>query len=139
MPTPHLSLSPDSSAPVLALPTVPPGFAWTRHVESGGSISLVLAGELDLATREPFEAALADAQAKSDRVVLDLRALTLIDCASLFVIHAAAARSRREHAVMILLSPRGQVRRVLDLLGAPPGAAILEHHELPGADRKVAA
>lgn len=83
--------------------------------------------------------ALADAQTDSDRVLLDLAALTLIDCAALFVSFTAAARSRREDAVLILLTPRGQVRRVLDLVGAPTGVAILDHDDLPGKGARLAA
>lgn len=110
----------------------PPSFTWTRRAESG-SIRLLLVGELDLAFRPSFETAVADAQADSDRVVLDLRALTLIDCANLFVVYSAAERGRRDGSVLVLLSPRGQVRRVLDLLGVPPGAAL--HQEEPSSRR----
>jgi anti-anti-sigma factor len=137
---PHHHLPHHPSAPegdhVLKLPCT---FTWTRLAESGGSIRLVLAGELDLAERPPFASALADAQTDSDRVLLDLGALTLIDCANLFVVFSAARRSRREGAALILLSPRGQVRRVFDLLGAPPGVATLEPGDLPGSELRVPA
>jgi anti-anti-sigma factor len=92
-------------------------------------IRLILAGELDLTFRPTFETAVAEAQADSDRVLLDLRALTLIDCANLAVIFGAVERGRRDGSVLLLGSPRGQVRRVLDLLGAPPGVAVLDHEE----------
>lgn len=114
---------PSSARRVVFPPQSPPGFTWTRRAESG-SIRLVLAGELDLTFRPSFETAVADAQTDSDRVVLDLSALTLIDCANLSVIFSAAERGRRDGSMLILLSPRGQVRRVLDLLGVPPGAAV---------------
>lgn len=117
-------------------PLLPSGFTWTRRAESG-SIRLVLAGELDLALRPTFEAAVADAQADSDRVVLDLRELMLIDCANLFVVFSVAERGRRDGSVLILLSPRGQVRRVLDLLGVPAGAAGRQE-ELPSCGSKAA-
>ena len=35
----------------------------------------------------------------------------------------------RRNAVLILLEPRGQVRRVLDLTGAPDGVAVLERSD----------
>lgn len=107
----------------------PPLFSCTRRAEGEGSIRLVLAGELDLCGCAHFEQALKDAQADADRVILDLQALTLIDCASLGVVFDAAVEARRHDAVLILLDPRGQVRRVLDLTGAPDGVAVLERSD----------
>lgn len=104
----------------------PPLLSCTRIAENGGSIRLVLDGELDLSARPQFEQALKGAQAEANRVILDLRALTLIDCASLSVVFDAALEARRRNSVLILLDPRGQVRRVLDLTGAPVGVAVLE-------------
>lgn len=104
----------------------PPLFSCTRRAENVSSIRLILAGELDLGARAHFEQALKDAQADAARVILDLKALTLIDCASLAVVFEAAAEALRRDAVLILLDPRGQVRRVLDLIGAPEGVAVLE-------------
>lgn len=103
----------------------PPLFSCTRRAEGRGSIRLILVGELDLSARPHFEQALRDAQSDASRVVLDLQALTLIDCASLSVVFDAAVETRRRDAVLILLDPRGQVRRVLDLTGAPDGVAVL--------------
>ena len=107
----------------------PPLFSCTRRAEGRGSIRLILAGELDLSARAHFEQALRDAQSDASRVVLDLQALTLIDCASLSVVFDAAVETRRRDAVLILLEPRGQVRRVLDLTGAPDGVAVLASSE----------
>jgi anti-anti-sigma factor len=117
-----------ASVPLSPVPFLgsPPLFSYTRRAESEGWIRLMLAGELDLAARPHFEQALNDAQGDASRVLLDLRALTLIDCASLAVVFNAAASARRDDAVLILLDPRGQVRRVLDLTGAPDGVAVLE-------------
>lgn len=112
-------------------------FSCTRSLEGGGSIRLILAGELDLAARPIFESAVGEAQHDADRVVLDLAALTLIDCAALFAVFAAAERSRREGTALILMSPGGQVRRVLDLIGAPPGAAVLDQDDVPATTRRL--
>ena len=102
----------------------------TRRAEPGRSIRLVLAGELDLAAKLYFEAALDSAQTDARRVLLDLNALTLIDGACLDTIFAAGRRARREDAELILLRPRGQVRRVLDLVGAPAGVSVLDRSDL---------
>ena len=130
MPDPRSPCLPPAARQFPSPPVLLPGFTCTRRAESN-SIRLILAGELDLAFRSIFETAVADAQTDSDRLLLDLRALTLIDCANLFVVFSAAERSRLEGSVLILLSPRGQVRQLLDLLGAPPGVAVLDHEELP--------
>lgn len=140
MPDPHLPSHPPPPESVVAAPApLPHGFSSTRMAEAGGSIRLVLAGELDLASRTHFETAIAGAQGESDRVLLDLEALTLIDCASLYVVFAAAERSQDEGAVLILLSPRGQVRRVIDLVEAPAGAVVLDQGDLPGNGLRAAA
>lgn len=107
----------------------PPLFSCTRRAESGGSVRLVLAGELDLSAQAHFEQSLKDALSDADRVILDLYALTLIDCASLSVIYNGAIEAHRRDAILIMLDPRGQIRRVLDLVGAPEGVAVLERSD----------
>jgi len=124
MPVPASSLS---RRPGLA-PS--PLFCCTRRAEGTSSIRLILAGELDLSVRPHLEQAMKDAQADAGRVVLDLQALTLIDCASLAGVFGAAVQARRDDAILILLEPRGQVRRVLDLTGAPDGVAVLERSDV---------
>jgi len=102
------SLSPASGSAHFATQAPPFRFSCSRRAESGGSVRLFLAGELDLATLLDFQAELDHAQSDSDRVLLDLRALTLIDCAALSTLFAAefgltpkeAARTMRfTHAV----------------------------------------
>jgi anti-anti-sigma factor len=136
----HLPLR--SSVPGSALPdTKAPAvrFSCSRRAESGALIRLLLAGELDLAGSGEFLTALDGAQEDSDRVLLDLRALTLIDCAGLAVLFAAARRARLERTALILMSPRGQVRRLLDLVGTPANATVLDDDGLPGTVSAVAA
>jgi response regulator NasT len=128
-----------SLSPVIKANPPPPFFLSSRRAEAGGTIRLCLAGELDLAARPEFETALGAAQADSDRVLLDLSALTLIDCAALSTIFTAAERGRREKAVLIMLGPRGQVRRVLDLVGLPPGVSVLAQGDPPDRVSAVAA
>jgi anti-anti-sigma factor len=110
-------------------PAPPSLFSCARRAEGRNSIRLILVGELDLSACPHFEQALRDAQTDASRVTLDLRAVTLIDCASLSVLFDAAVEARRHDAVLILLDPRGQVRRMLDLTGAPDGVAVLERSD----------
>jgi anti-anti-sigma factor len=133
------SLRPSRSALSVLPPAKPPLFTSSRRAETDGSIRLIVAGELDLAARHHFETDLGEAQDASDRVLLDLGALTFIDCACIASLFAAAGRGRREGAVLIIVSPCGQVRRVLDLVGSPAGVAVLEHDDLPERRAPVAA
>lgn len=140
MPSSHLPAKPSDSASATTAPAPPPQvFSWIRRPETGGSIRLLLAGELDLAARSIFETALDGAQNDSDRVILDLRPLELIDCAAFFALFTAAERSRREGAALILQGPRGQVRRVLDLIGMPAGVVVMGQEDLPARGSDVAA
>src|ERR1700753_229335 len=93
-------------------PRAPHLFSSSRRAETGGSIRLILAGEFALAARDHLRTDIAQAQDDSDRVLLDLRALSFLDCACLATIATGARRARREGAVLILLHPLGQVRRL---------------------------
>jgi anti-anti-sigma factor len=123
--TSSVSAGSPSLSPLTRANPPPPFFLSSRRAEAGGAIRLCLVGELDLAAQPEFKAALDAAQADSDRVLLDLNALTLIDCAALSTIFVAAEQGRREEGVLILVGPRGQVRRLLDLTGVPPGVSVL--------------
>lgn len=120
------------------VPSLPPGFGLTRRAEGRDSIQLVLAGELDLSSRSHFEGDLSDTQGDAARVTLDLLALSFIDCSCLAVVFEAATRAREDHHHLILLDARGQVRRILDLVGAPTGVAVLERSD-GGAPSSTAA
>ena len=137
MPTP-LSVRSESKPVFIRAKPPPQFFLASRRAEAGGAIRLVLAGELDLAEQPEFKAALDAAQTDSDRVVLDLGALTLIDCACLSTIFAAAEHGRSEEAVLLLLGPCGQVLRLLDL-AAPPGVSVLAQGDPPDRVAPVAA
>jgi anti-sigma B factor antagonist len=133
--------SPPSRSPFSELrpPNPPPLFIASRRAETGGAIRLIVAGELDLRARQHFQSALDEAQDDSDRVLLDLRALSFIDCACVASLFAAARRGRRDGARLILLGPRGQVRQMLDLVGSPTGVTLLEQDDLPQPQEPVAA
>jgi anti-anti-sigma factor len=138
-PSPHPLLS-SVSGPTLPTAKAPPClFRCSRRAERGGSVRLLFSGELDLAGATQLRTALDGAQDDSSRVVLDLQALTLIDCAGLAIIFDAAQRARREGAVLILLDPRAQVRRLLDLIGPPAGVAIIDDSDLPETGARVPA
>jgi anti-anti-sigma factor len=116
---------------VLPPPQPPlPHFISSRRAEADGSVRLICAGELDLASRQHFETDLAEAQHDSNRVVLDLRALTFIDCPCIGVLFAAAKRGGPGSKGLVLLCPGGQVRRMFALVGSPTGVTVLDRDDL---------
>lgn len=127
-----------SSIPRVAYPPPYP-FTCSRRAEGGSSIRLLLSGELDLAGEIRFRAALESAQEDADRVLLELATLRLIDCSGLAVLFAGGRRADREGAVLVLMHPCGQVRRLLDLVGAPAGATVVAPEPLPATEERAAA
>jgi len=127
-----------SSLPAARREPPPQRFMATRRAEPGGSIRLIFAGELDLAARSHFQAALDGAQGDSLRILLDLGALTFIDCACLASLFGAARRSHREGGQLVLSKPQGQVGRLLCLVGTPAGATFLDGGDSPDRPAAVA-
>lgn len=135
---PYASVTAVSSTPPVAYPPPYP-FTCSRRAEGGSSICLLLSGELDLAGETRFRAALESAQEDSDQVLLELTALRLIDCSGLAVLFAGARRAHREGAALVLTHPCGQVRRMLDLVGAPAGVTVVGQEALPTVKESAAA
>ncbi|MGH2909214.1 MAG: STAS domain-containing protein [Solirubrobacteraceae bacterium] len=83
---------------------------------------MVAVGELDLATAPLLEDQLRDVtDAGFAHIVLDLRGLTLIDCAGLRVLLGAHARAGETATQLTVRCDPGQVARVLALTG-------VDHH-----------
>ncbi len=98
-----------------------------RWSDSGvGAAWVHVAGELDLATVPQFEAALHAAQIKAWTVVVDLRALTFIDCLGAHAIADAAARARQDGRRLMVVRGGRQVNKVLTLTGAAAGLEIFD-------------
>ncbi|NJC70107.1 STAS domain-containing protein [Planosporangium thailandense] len=83
-----------------------------------GEVTIVLAGEADLATIDQLRDVLFDAvQSRPARVVVDLRGLVFIDSMSIGTL-VAARRAALEHgAEFTVTHPRGQVFKVLKTAG----------------------
>jgi anti-sigma B factor antagonist len=131
--------SPSPPPPVLGRGGLPRHFHCSRRAEGGGVIRILLAGELDLAATPYLGTALDGAQDDSDRVMLDLRALTLIDCAGLALLYGAGERARREGSTLTLKNSRGQVSRLLDLLGVPDDVTVVDEDDVFRRASRVAA
>lgn len=91
------------------------GSEYTDQGRAGGLLRLT--GELDLASVQSFERALLEADGQRT-LVLDLRRLHLIDCASLRVIFREADRYRRDGRRLVLLPGTSSVEKVLRTVGA---------------------
>jgi anti-anti-sigma factor len=77
---------PNDGTPPIAL-----DFECEQHHHSDDAVTMVVSGELDLATSPMLDHALRVAP---PRIVLDLRGLTFMDCSSLGLLVAAAERTR---------------------------------------------
>jgi anti-anti-sigma factor len=90
-----------------------------------GVVRLWLVGEFDLAVAPELDAALRQAQADSDRIVVDLRGLTFLDWTCLQTLLAADGCVRRAGARMTIAHPPPAVCKLLDLVGAAKRLTIV--------------
>jgi anti-anti-sigma factor len=81
------------------------------------SVTLRLAGELDIACEEFVETALQPFEMQHDSIVLDLTALSFIDSTGLRLLIALHERSRRHGFGLSVVPGDGHVRRTLELTG----------------------
>jgi len=115
-----------ASSPYLA-DEAPPGFRCTCRGMGFHSVSVHVAGELDLATAGLLEQTLRRAEGRALLVVLDLRELTFMDSAGLHVIVNASVRARQAGCRLVLVRGPSQVDRLFGLVGA---ADVLEISDL---------
>lgn len=86
-----------------------------------GVASVMVTGEVDLATAAALYGALVDALATHHPVVLDvdLSACTFLDCSGIRVLVTIQARATTTGCLVRIRSPQPLVRLVLDLFGLP--------------------
>lgn len=92
----------------------PPEFACFQHPAGDATVTVVVSGELDLATSATLDHALHDART---RVTVDLRAVTFMDCNSLSVLAAAADRAHAAGGRFRVVRGAGIVDRLFTLTG----------------------
>jgi anti-sigma B factor antagonist len=90
-----------------------PGSCWYRVEEMQGCAVVIAGGEIDVHTSPGLSDALRAADALSDRLVLDLTAVTFLDSTGLSAMVAALNRGKERGGSMSLVGPSGVVRRVL--------------------------
>jgi anti-sigma B factor antagonist len=115
-------------SPLVAMPTSEEwlGFRCTLRASDGHTAWIRVVGELDLATSPQLEAVLREATVRGRRIVLDLRALTFIDCAAAAVIVRSSHHARQMEARLVLVRGPAQVDRLFALTGSADGLEIID-------------
>ena len=83
-------------------------------------------GELDIATAPQLEQTLGQAEARCQRVVLDLRQLTFIDSSGVHVILNAGVRANAAGRRLVLVRGPSHIDRVFDLAQASDSLEIVD-------------
>jgi anti-sigma B factor antagonist len=81
----------------------------------GCLVVFALRGELDLLDADDIAAVLAAAVVRNPLIVLDLTALTFIDCYSLGALVRVRTQARQAGGDLLLAAPHGSVLRILTL------------------------
>jgi anti-sigma B factor antagonist len=92
-------------------------------------------GELDLSAGQAIEEALGPLENEFSEVVIDLRAVEVLDSTGLRVILAADARSRSDGFNLRIIKGSHQVRRLLSLTGMNTRLPLIDASELGDAAR----
>ena len=103
-----------------AVGDAPPDFELVVTHRAGGTTVLELAGELDLYHAPDIEGALAEAaasEARSRRVVIDLRAVTFLDSGTLGLLLAANGRQQARGGELLILVGPHTPRRPFEVTG----------------------
>jgi anti-sigma B factor antagonist len=96
-----------------------PGRLGISSVTEGGTVSLSLEGELDLAGARPLEESLAAAEREQPaRLIVDLGRLAFIDSTGLRLLLQADARARERGCELLLRPGEPAVQRVFEVTGA---------------------
>jgi anti-anti-sigma factor len=113
---------PVSSIPVPSDRSAPHGpFRWSCESDWPESLRLQLVGELDLDGIEELRLALLAAEDPARLLIVDLARLDFIDCAATACLFRVAVHLSRTGRRLLLVGDHGQVARLLDLTGIPPG------------------
>ena len=95
--------------------TTPHGYLCLRDETDDGTIRFAISGELDIATARELDEALRAAQQRAQRLTVDLRRLSFMDCQGLAVIVAAADRARANGSSFRVVRGPPHVHRLFTL------------------------
>jgi anti-sigma B factor antagonist len=93
----------------------PTPFACTWREDGSGAAWVHVAGELDLLTAPQLSQTVREAQLNAHMVVLDLRALTFMDCSGIHVVLEAAVDARRVGGRLILVRGPAHIGRLFTI------------------------
>jgi len=101
---------------------------------SDGSMHLSVVGEIDIATVEDFEAALARVIAidGTPRVIVDFSEVAFCDSSGLAALDRAYDRAARRGIDLRLVRPQRSVRRLLEIAGMLEGLTRPARQSWPG-------
>jgi anti-sigma B factor antagonist len=111
--------------PEVANAAAPEAFSCTWRSGYGAKWA-TLAGELDALTAPLLEAALRDAEADADLVVVDLRPLAFMDRSGVRVIFQSSERLRQSGRLMAVVRGSGPVARALTLVRAASAIQVFD-------------
>lgn len=99
--------------------TGPTGFSITAQDADGGTLRVLVRGELDLATAPELEDTLVTAIEDGREVVLDLRELEFMDSSGVRVLVVAHTRAEGRFG-LIAAGPNSPVTKILAIAGLAP-------------------
>ena len=106
---------------------------------AGRTVSVVAAGEIDVAAAGPFGTVLcrlAESE-PTDLIEVDLGGLMFIDSTGTAALKRAYRTTRRYGCSLVVVNATGLVRRVLDLTGTPHADATPVHGRHTGVPHGV--
>jgi anti-anti-sigma factor len=96
-----------------------PGTLAISSAVDGGTVSISLQGELDLASARQLETRLAEVEREAPaRLIVDLSRLAFIDSTGLRLLLQADARARERGCELVLRPGEPSVQRVFEVTGA---------------------
>ena len=94
-----------------------------------GAHLLEVAGDVDLATVHSFVDRLLAVATGDRRIVLDLSEVGFMDATMVNALYASVARVRRAGGDLVIVSPPGSARRLLELVGLDAVYAVVDTRE----------
>ncbi len=92
----------------------------------GDAVVVAAAGEIDLATIDAVREELTAARTEAARVVLDLREVEFLDSCGLRLIVEADRDAEKEGWTFVVVRPRDQVQRLLDVAGLSARLTVVD-------------
>jgi anti-anti-sigma factor len=101
------------------------GFSCTAKAVADG-VAIIVAGDVDLAAHQAFEAEVEQAWDGSSRLVIDLSQVTFLDSMGLRVLVQTRQRATESGSDFVLAGPSTPVLRVLELAGVTQVFTLVE-------------